>query len=183
MSEIAEEKYQAELIQSDKDHHTPTAGAMIGHIIANLAIHQTKLRQAAGYLKGCKAILLHETLQTMIAEEVQKLDVINKLMLDEGEVIPTTTAEYQKYTMLEESGQLKYEPAETILQTIVQDIATQRLFVTRGIALAEKEQKFGLELFLKEFDTWCKHQIFLIQTALGREVGAGLEEDEDDDED
>lgn len=39
----AEEKYQAELKQSDIDHHTPTAGAMMGHIIANLAIHSLKL--------------------------------------------------------------------------------------------------------------------------------------------
>lgn len=29
----AEEKYQAELKQSDLDHHQPTAAAMTGHII------------------------------------------------------------------------------------------------------------------------------------------------------
>ena len=33
-----EEKYQAELKQSDLDHHKPTAGAMTGHIISNLAV-------------------------------------------------------------------------------------------------------------------------------------------------
>ena len=43
----AEEKYQAELKQSDIDHHTPTAGAMMGHIIANLAIHSLKINQAS----------------------------------------------------------------------------------------------------------------------------------------
>ena len=32
----AEEKYQAELKQSDLDHHQPTAAAMTGHIISNL---------------------------------------------------------------------------------------------------------------------------------------------------
>jgi hypothetical protein len=32
----AEEAYKAELKRSDIDHHKPTAGAMVGHIIANL---------------------------------------------------------------------------------------------------------------------------------------------------
>ena len=35
----SEEQYQKELKQSDIDHHTPTAGAMTGHIIDNLLIH------------------------------------------------------------------------------------------------------------------------------------------------
>ena len=38
----AEEAYKAELKQSDIDHHTPTAGAMVDHIIANLLIHTLK---------------------------------------------------------------------------------------------------------------------------------------------
>ena len=33
----AEEKYQAELKQSNLDHHQPTAAAMTGHIISNLS--------------------------------------------------------------------------------------------------------------------------------------------------
>ena len=37
---VAEEKYQAELVKSERDHHTPTAGAMTGHIISNLMIQQ-----------------------------------------------------------------------------------------------------------------------------------------------
>ena len=39
----AEEKYQAELKQSDLDHHQPTAAAMTGHIISNLLIHSLKI--------------------------------------------------------------------------------------------------------------------------------------------
>lgn len=38
-----EELYQAELKQADQDHHTPTAGAMTGHILANLWLHQQKV--------------------------------------------------------------------------------------------------------------------------------------------
>lgn len=39
----SEEAYQSELKQSEIDHHTPTVGAMVGHIIANLLIHSLKI--------------------------------------------------------------------------------------------------------------------------------------------
>ena len=48
----AEEKYQAELKQSDLDHHQPTAAAMTGHIISNLLIHSLKINQAPGSLSA-----------------------------------------------------------------------------------------------------------------------------------
>ena len=48
----SEEQYQQELKQSDIDHHTPTAGAMTGHIIANLLIHSLKISQAKIFTKG-----------------------------------------------------------------------------------------------------------------------------------
>jgi hypothetical protein len=48
----AEEKYQAELKQSDLDHHKPTAAAMTGHIISNLLIHSLKISQASLFVKG-----------------------------------------------------------------------------------------------------------------------------------
>ncbi|WDC93202.1 hypothetical protein PSR33_10435 (plasmid) [Latilactobacillus curvatus] len=38
-NEEIETRYQAEVKQADVDHHTPTAGAMIGHVMANLTIH------------------------------------------------------------------------------------------------------------------------------------------------
>ena len=48
----AEEKYQAELKQSNLDHHQPTAAAMTGHIISNLLIHSLKINQANLFAKG-----------------------------------------------------------------------------------------------------------------------------------
>ena len=47
----AEEKYQAELKQSDLDHHQPTAAAMTGHIISNLLIHSLKINKLTYLLK------------------------------------------------------------------------------------------------------------------------------------
>lgn len=46
------EQYEQELKQSEIDHHTPTAGAMTGHIIANMLIHSLKISQAKLYAQG-----------------------------------------------------------------------------------------------------------------------------------
>lgn len=51
MSEI-EIRYAKEQERSDHEHHVPTAGAMIGHITANLAVHALKIEQAALFAKG-----------------------------------------------------------------------------------------------------------------------------------
>ena len=176
----AEEKYQAELKQVDIDHHTPTAGAMIGHIISNLHIQQNKLNQSRYYLKGAAKAFADGEYVRILHEESELFDQLNQLMLDEGEVIPTTSEEFAKYSMLTESGQLKYEDSETIIFDAVKDFNTQNLFITRGIALAEKENKYALAEFLKSLYGWMKHQIYLLQSYLGNEVLTGLvEEDED----
>lgn len=174
-----EEKYQQELIQSEKDHHTPTAGAMIGHILANLVIHQNKLRQIVYYVKGTERSFVQEKFPKLVTKENQLFDELNYLMLDEEEVIPTTTEEFTQYSMLEEKGRFKYETGDYLLMDVVKDFDTQLLFITRGITLAEDESKFGLAEFLKQLYAWIKHQIYSIQSYLGHEVSEGLEEDEE----
>ena len=56
----AEEAYKAELKRSDIDHHKPTAGAMVGHIIANLLIHTLKINQAKFFAKGQASLFLEQ---------------------------------------------------------------------------------------------------------------------------
>lgn len=172
-----EEKYQQELIQSEKDHHTPTAGAMIGHVLANLYIHQNKLRQVVCYIKGVERSFVQEVFPELIVKESHLFDELNYLMLDEDEVIPTTTEEFTQYSMLEENGRLKYETGNDLLMEVVKDFSTQLMFITRGVRLSEDESKFGLAKFLKQLYAWIKHQIYSIQSYLGHEVSEGLEED------
>lgn len=176
----AEEKYQAEQIKSDRDHHTPTAGAMISHILANLFIHRTKLRQADYYLTGDVRSFSEAKLVTMIADEDRFFEVLSQKVLDEGELIPTTLAEFSSYAMIKESGKLKYEDAATVLNEIVADLTTQNLFITRGIALAEKEAKYGLADYLKKLYAWIKHQVLIWQRYLGNDITTESEEDEDE---
>lgn len=172
------EKYEAEVKQSEQDHHTPTAGAMIGHIIANLKIQIEKLQQGRFYARGEASPFIQAAFHEMVARETELVDELSLLMLDEGEVIPTTIAEFQQYTMLKESGQLKYETADVILMTVVEDFATQNLFITRGIKLAEQEEKYPLQAFLVRLLRFNKRQIRVIQNYLGHDLAEGLEDDD-----
>lgn len=176
----AADKYQAELTQAEHDHHVPTAGAMTGHILSNLAIHRNKLIQARGYVTGAARGLSATWFAGALAEQSELFDQLQQVMLDEGEVVPTTTAEFTKYSMLEESGQLKYEDGATILAGIIADFNTQLMFITRGIALAQKENKYGLEIALKELYSWIRHQIYVVARFTDTAV---VEKEEDDDED
>ncbi|MBO0482658.1 ferritin-like domain-containing protein [Candidatus Enterococcus courvalinii] len=172
------QKYEQEKIQSEQDHHTPTAAAMISHILSNLVIHRTKLKQARAYLKGNQRGYLETKLPTIIVKEDELFDELSQLVLDEGELIPTTTAEFVDYAMIKESGQLKYESAEKMLTEMVTDFATQKLFVTRGIVLAEKEGKYGLAEWLKGLYAWLNHQLYTWQSYLGKDIQEGLMEEE-----
>lgn len=167
------EKYQAEIAQSEIDHHTPTAGAMTGHVLANLAIQQTKLKQAAFYGQGQTA---KADFRALALKEAQLFDELAELMLDEGEVIPTTTEEFTRYTMLQESGETKYQPTATLQANLVADLDTQNMFITRAIKLAKKEDKFPLAHFLTELYSFNQRQIRLLQEALHRDLWEGREE-------
>lgn len=49
---IVEEKFAQETKQADIDHHKPTAGAMVGHVLANFKLEEMKLIQAQLYVLG-----------------------------------------------------------------------------------------------------------------------------------
>lgn len=173
--------YEAEVAQSEKDHHVPTAGAMSGHILANLKIHQLKMAQAVYYAKGAEIPFLKHFFGQAIRIETRLFDELAQLVLDEDEVIPTTTEEFRRYSILEEQGKFKYLSAEEWLISAVKDFDTQNLFITRAIKLAEKEDKPALQAFLVQQLSWNKRQIRELQAFLGHTPQEGLEEDDDDD--
>ncbi|KRM72909.1 hypothetical protein [Lacticaseibacillus brantae] len=177
----ADELYAIEQAQVEVDHHTPTAGAMIGHILSNLLLQQLKLNQARLTLSGNAQLFANQALSSMYHETQDQFDELNQLMLDEGEAIPTTTTEFLAYTFLHEDGALKYADAETVLFDLAKAIDDQLMFVTRGIALADKENKFALAVFLRQLEGWLKHQRQQIQLFLGHDVREGLDDEDEDD--
>lgn len=178
----SEEQYEQELKQSEIDHHTPTGGAMTGHIIANLLIHSLKVSQATLFAKGPAALFLSTTGNSWINTEQRFFSELNHLLVNNGESIPTTTADYQKFTMLEENGADKYVAGEDQLFNLVKDFDTQILFITKAIALAEKESWPELATKLTELLGWIKAQISLTQRFLGHDLREELYTEEDDDD-
>ncbi|KRL02422.1 hypothetical protein [Liquorilactobacillus capillatus] len=180
---LAGKKYQEELKQADQDHHTPTAGAMVGHITANLLIHSLKINQAKWFVKETAVLFMEQNANEWLRKEYVYFDKINELMVSEGEAIPTVTTQLVEYTMLQEDGAQKYEAGEQQIFDLIKDFDTQLLFITRAIKLAEQEGKTALRYELGELDGWIKKQIFKGQRFLGHELTEGLtsaEIDEDD---
>lgn len=165
-----ETAYQAEVKQADTDHHTPTAGAMTGHIVANLNINITKLHQALWFLTGPESVAIKSLYRDLITEARQTYDDLADVLLDEGQLPPSTTAEYENYKMLEEDGRLKYHATEDVLTTTIEDFNTQNLFVTRAITLAEKEDRPAMAAYLTTILGQNNHDIRVLEDALGHKV-------------
>ncbi len=176
------ERYEQELKQSDIDHHTPTAGAMTGHIIANLLIHSLKISQAKLFAQGPAALFLAQTGDKWIEYEQAEFAKLNRLLVNSGESIPTTTDQYKQFTMLEEDGVTKYQQGDDQLFALVKDFDTQTLFITKAIALAQKEKWPELANNLTDLLAWIKGQIAMTQRFLGHDLRTGLYTEDDDDD-
>lgn len=174
--------YEAEVKKSDKDHHTPTAGAMVGHILANLKIQELKLQQGEFYVLGKEASFLKETFKMYSDKESQWFKTIAHELVIEGEIVPTTLEEITNYGKISLKGADKYLPAEDMVKNLVADFSFQNLFITRAIALATKENKYHLQLALMELYGFNQEVLANLQAFLGKFPKEGLEE-EDEDED
>ena len=176
------ERYEQELKQSDVDHHTPTAGAMTGHIIANLLIHSLKIGQAKLFAQGPAALFLAQYGSQWVGHEQTVFADLNRLLVNNGESIPTTTDQFKQSTMLEEDGASKYDPGDDQLFGLVKDFDTQTLFITKAIALAQQASWPELAMTLGELLAWIKEQIAMAQRFLGHDLRTGLYTEEDDDD-
>ena len=96
--------------------------------------------------------------------------------MDEGEVIPTTQAEYTEYGMLTEDARIKYWDVPAMMAELVNDFNTANLFVSRAIKLAQKEERFALAADMVDM----LGQIRVLQSQLGKDAREGLDEEDDD---
>lgn len=181
MTEEVQALYDAEVKQADIDHHTPTAGAMTGHIVANVVVLANKLLQAQWYVKGPQCVALTPLLRDLYQEAVAQRATIGQALIDEGLLAPTTTAEFTEYAMLTEAGENKYHSADYLVDMFVHDYDTENLFITRAIALAEKEQRPVLAMKLTTLLGQNNHRIAELQAILGNAPRTGLDEEDDED--
>ena len=168
---IVEEKFAQETKQADIDHHKPTAGAMVGHVLANFKLEEMKLIQAE--------------LSTLFSEyadqEARWFNKISHELVIDNEIVPSTLEEVMRYGKIYEHGQNKYLPASTMLENFAKDFDFQNVFITRAIKLAEKEEKYGLQQLLVELLSFNKEIIYQVQRLQGKTVRQDLDEEDDDD--
>lgn len=172
------ELFKNEVKQADIDHHTPTAGAMTGHVVANLVILANKLQQAKWYVKGINATTLKELFDKLLSQAYRQKDDLGKTLIDENLIVPSVQEEFDTYTMLEENGQNKYETADWLINNFVHDYDTENMFITRAIKLANKEDRPVLALALTNLLAANKHNIATLQALLGKTARDGLDEEE-----
>ncbi|HJA24411.1 MAG TPA: DNA starvation/stationary phase protection protein [Candidatus Limosilactobacillus intestinavium] len=172
------ELFKNEVKQADIDHHTPTAGAMTGHVVANLVILANKLQQAKWYVKGINATTLKELFDKLLSQAYRQKDDLGKTLIDENLIVPSVQEEFDTYTMLEENGQNKYETADWLINNFVHNYGTENMFITRAIKLANKENRPVLALALTNLLAANNHNIATLQALLGKTARDGLDEEE-----
>ena len=183
MTTTIEDRYAAEKAQTEHDHHVPTAGAMTNHILANLHISIVKFHQVRWSVKGPLALSVRQLLTTYITTYRNQFDALGELLLDEGEIVSTTTTEYHDYNMLQEGGDKKYYTATDQLNELIHDADTHNLFIDRAIKLAEKENRPALATFLVTLRGTNNHIIRELQAVLGNSARTGLDDEDEDDDD
>jgi DNA-binding ferritin-like protein len=175
-----EEKYQAELKQAKLDHHKPTAGAMTGHILANLWYFDVKLHQAVWYLKGPQAISLQKFYRQLIAANRSQIDQLGDLLLDENQLPPATVSEYTQYAQLAENPRLKYCKSSQIVDETVQDFVTANLFIDRAIKLAQREERLVMAQHLIKMRGYNNQRIRQLQAVQNKNAWDNLTAVDDD---
>lgn len=164
-AQAIDERYQNEQTQSELDHHTPTAGAMVTHVLSNLKFQAFKLTQYWWYGKAHQD-LFHGLYTKNQASYLR----VAETMLDNRELVPTTLKEVQAYTFLEENGRNKYFDAQAMLKDTDLDFQKSNLFITRAIKLAEKEGKYSLYQAMMTLLAENEHAIAQIEAQLGYHV-------------
>lgn len=180
----ATELYHAELERSDYEHHHPTAGAVIGHITSNLLLHTLKIEQAKLFARGTAVLFFAQKGNAWEDTEFAFIRKLNRELLAEGDLIPTTSKEVLEFGRLEEDGSRKYKDGNEQLFDLVKDFDTQLLYIGKGLALAKQEGHLGQVAALTDLANWMKGEIAFAQNFLGHDLKEGLyvEEDDDDDE-
>ena len=162
-------QFQAELNRSDREHHQPTAGAMIGHVTANLLIHSLKVEQAALFATGPAALFLDRHAGDWLNREDDFRHRLNRALRVEGDLVPTTSQQLQEFSMMEENGAQKYAAGSDQLADLVKDFALQLVFITKAIKLARAADHPGQEQVLGELVAWIKEQVWRAQAFRGKQ--------------
>ena len=98
---------------------------MLGHVLSNLFIENIRLTQAGIY---AKSPVKCEYLREIAQKEVEYFFKISDLLLDENEIVPSTTEEFLKYhKFITEDPKAKYWTDEDLLESFIVDVYKRQI--------------------------------------------------------
>ncbi|WP_332372154.1 DNA-binding protein [Lactococcus cremoris] len=173
-----DEKYEAEVKKSEIDHHKPTAGSMLSHVLSNIFYEKISLMQAGLYAKSADYRI---KFREIALKEDEWFYLISEQLLDENELVPTTLDEFvSNHKFIENDPKAKYWTDEALIENFINDFQNQNLFIGRAIKLAQKEEKFSLELAIRKIYGYNLSIIRYFAGELGTTIGEFIEEEDDD---
>jgi len=178
-----QERLQAEQEHKEQVHHTKiNAAAIADHLLGNIHTLHVKLHQYHWYVKGPNFFSLHEKFEELYDENEEWFDKIAERLIASGHKPASTTAEFEKYSMLSEDAVNKYSKAEEMVGNSVEDFRSTRELTIRAIRLAQEEGDDALGDTLIAFKNDLDKNIWMLQAFIGKEA---LEDDDafDDDDD
>lgn len=92
------------------------------------------IEQARLFARGRAAEFLEKTGPYWEKSEADFLRKLNDSLAAEGDLIPTVTDQFRKFSMVEESAASKYKPGEDQLFDLIKAFDTQLLFITRSVS-------------------------------------------------
>lgn len=176
-----QERLQEEQKHKEHVHHTKiNAAAIADHILGNIHTMHVKLHQYHWYVKGPHFFILHDKLEELYNTNEAWFDKIAERLIASGHKPASTTAEFEKYSMLSEDPADKYLKAEEMVENVIEDFRSTRGLTVRAIHLAQEEDDDAFEDTLIAFKSHLDENIWMLQAYLGKEA---LEDDDDFDED
>jgi len=178
-----QERLQEEQEHKEHVHHTKiNAAAIADHLLGNMHTLHVKLHQYHWYVKGANFFTLHEKFEELYNENEKWFDKLAERLIISGHKPASTTAEFEKYSMLSEDAVNKYAKAEDMVENIIEDFRSTRELTIRAIRLVQDEGDDALEDTLIAFKNDLDKNIWMLQAFIGKEA---LEDDDalDEDED
>lgn len=173
-----DEKYEAEVKKTEVDHNKPTAGAMLSHVLSNIFYEKISLMQAGLYAKSRD---YRAKFREITLKEEEWFYLISGQLLDENELVPTTLDEFVSYhKFIENDPKTKYWTDEALIEKFINDFQNQNLFIGRAIKLTQKEEKYSLELAIRELYGYNLSIIRYFAGELGKRISEFIEEEDDD---
>lgn len=138
---------------------------LLNRQVANLNVLYVKLHNYHWYVKGSSFFTLHAKFEELYDEVTLKMDEVAERLLTLKGSPAATMKEYLDLSSINEASGT--EDANTMVQTIIEDLATVCEEYQEGIELAEKAEDQPTADMLTGFKTDFEKHMWMLRSYLG----------------